>query len=76
MQGRQGGAAEGRGQLVEVVADFVDGAVFGLGEVSGRGGEGVLFEEEAHFVAAGEEVVVAYVGGLFAGGEFGHGVVG
>ena len=61
---------------MEVVSDFVYGAVFGLGQLSGRGGEGVFFEEKSHFVAAGEEVVVAYVGGLFAGGEFGHGVIG
>lgn len=53
VQGREGGGAERRGQFVQVVADFVDGAVLGLREVPRGGGEGVFFEEEAHLVAAG-----------------------
>ena len=60
---------------MEVVADFVYGAVFGFCEGTCCGGEGGFFEEEADFVAGGEEVVVADVGGGFAGGEFGHWVV-
>ena len=83
VQGSEGGGAEGRGEFVQVVADFVDGEVFGFGELRGTvagggGGEGVLFEEEADLVAAGEEVVVPHVGVVvvFPGGEFGHGVVG
>lgn len=60
---------------MQVVADFVDGAVFWFDE-DAAGGEGVFFEEIADFVAGGQEVVVADVGVVFAGGELGHGVVG
>ena len=71
----EGRFAELGGEFVEVVSDFVDGAVFGFRQFAG-GGKGVFFEEEADFVAASEEVIVADVRGFFPGGEFGHGVVG
>ena len=48
------------------MAYFVYGAVLWLGQFAGAG-EGVFFEEEADFVAAGEEVVVADVGVFFSG---------
>lgn len=57
------------------MSDLVDGAMLRLGQFASAG-EGVFFEEEADFVAAGQEVGVADVGGFFSGGEFGHGVVG
>ena len=60
---------------MQVMADFVDGAGFGFGE-DAVGRESGFLEEEADFVAGGEEVVVADVGGGFAGGEFGEGVGG
>lgn len=60
---------------MQVVADFVDSEVFWFDEGAG-GGEGGFFEEVADFVAGGQEVVVADVGVVFAGGELGHGVVG
>ena len=75
MQRCECGFAEWRGQLVEVVSYFVYGAVLWLGQFSG-GGECVFLEEETDFVAAGEEVVVADVRGVFSSGKFGHGVVG
>ena len=56
---------------MQVMADFVYGAVFWFCELACCGGEGGFFEEEADFVGGGEEVVVANVGGVFAGGEFG-----
>ena len=60
---------------MEVMGDFVHGAVFWFCERACCWGEGVFFEEEADFVAGGEEVGVADVGGVFAVGEFGHGMV-
>lgn len=60
---------------MQVMSYFIDRAVFRLKEVAGGGVESVLFEEEADFVAGGEEVVVADVG-IIVGGEFGHGMVG
>ena len=76
MQRCEGRSAERRAQFVQVMPYLVDGAVLGLRQFSGGGGEGVLFEEEAHFVAAREEVVVADVRVFFSGREFRHGVVG
>ena len=61
---------------MQVVADFVDGEVLRFCEEAGGRGEGGGFEEEADFVGGGEEVGVSNVGGVLAGGEFGHGVVG
>lgn len=74
----QGGGAKGRTQLVQVVADLVDGAVLGFREGAGGGVEGVFFEKEADLVARSQEVVIADVGFVAggAGREFGHGVVG
>lgn len=103
----EGGGAEGSGEGVQVVADFVDGegrggeegvcggegfcgsggvvcwwCLVGCGGAAreGRRGEGrggTFFEEKTYLIAAGEEVVVADVLVVaFAGGEFGHGVVG
>lgn len=37
---------------MEVVPDFVDGAVFGFEQLAGCAGEGGFFEEEADLVAA------------------------
>lgn len=70
-------AGERRAQRVQVVADLVDGALLGLGEVA-AGVKGVLLEKEAHLVARGEEVVVADVVGAVgaAGGELGERVGG
>lgn len=77
----QGRVPEGGVEFVQVVPDLVDGAMFGLEELVGGRVEGVFFEEKADFVAGGEEVIVADVGGAVfvvvvgvAGGEFGHGV--
>ena len=61
---------------MQVVSNLVDCFFFGLGEVSRGGVEGGFLEEKADLVAAGEEVVVADVGGGFAGGELGQGVRG
>ena len=68
--------AKRRGQFVQVMPYLVYSAVLRLRQLPGGGGECVFFEEEAHFVAAGEEVVVADVRVFFSGGESGHGVVG
>ena len=65
--------AKSRRETVQAVADLVDGARFGFGE-DAIGRESGFLEEEADFVARGEEVVVADVGGGFAGREFGEGV--
>ena len=77
---REGGGAEGRGELVQIVADLIDRALFGLRELrrGGRGGEGEggFFEEKADFVARGQEVGVSDVGAGFAGGEGGEGMGG
>lgn len=56
---------------MQVVTDLVDGAFLGFGQVPVTV-KGVLLEEEADLVAAGEEIVVADVVGtvLAAGGEF------
>lgn len=51
---------------MEVVAYFVDSAVFRLGQFPSAG-KGVFFEEKSDFVAAGEEVVVADVRVIFPG---------
>lgn len=61
---------------MQVVADLVDGALLGLGQVA-LSIKGVLLEKEADLVAAGEEVVVAdmVVAVVAAGGEAGHGVI-
>ena len=75
-RGRQGGGAEGRRQRVQVVADLVDGEGLRLGERPRGGVEGVFLEEEADFVARGEEVAVGDVGGGLAGGEAREGVRG
>ena len=68
--------------FVQGVADLVDCEVFWFGKLTGLGVEGVFFEEEADFIAGGEEVVVADVfvcggGSLIvgAGYEAGHWVV-
>ena len=60
---------------MQVVTDFVYSKVFWFCERVCGGGEGGFFEEEMDFGGGGEEVGIADVGG-FAGGEFGHGVVG
>ena len=67
---------ERRAERVQVVADLVDGARLGLGQVAPVV-EGVLLEEEADLVAAGQEVVVAHVvlAVLAARAELGHRVV-
>jgi hypothetical protein len=60
------GSREGWGQVVQGMADLVDGEMLGTVE-GGRFGyrEGFGFEEEADFVVGGEEIVVADVlGGL------------
>lgn len=62
-------------QPMQIVPNLVDGTLLGLGEVT-LGVEGVLLEEEAHLVAAGQEVLVADVLGRGARGEARHGVVG
>lgn len=64
-------ACERRAQGVQIVADLVDGALLGLGEVA-VSVKGVLLKEEADLVARGEEVVVADVVRAVgaAGGEF------
>ena len=66
MQWCECGSTELRRQFVQVVADFVYSAVLWFGQFSGAG-ECVFFEEEADFVAAGEEVVVADVRVFFSG---------
>lgn len=65
----QGRGAERRGELVQVMPDFVDGAVGRFQQSARGGGEGVLFEEKVDFVAAAEKVFVVDVGGGFARGE-------
>ena len=67
--------AKGRRQTVQVVADFVDGAGFGFGE-GAVWREGGFLEEEADFVAGGEEIVVADVRGGFTCGKLGQRVGG
>lgn len=52
VRGGQRHRAEGRGESVQVVADFVDGQVCGLREGAGRRGEGAFFEEKSDFVVA------------------------
>ena len=68
--------------FVQGVADLVYCELFWLGELTGLGVEGVFFEEEADFVAGGEEVGVADVffcgrgaSVVGAGDEAGHWVV-
>ena len=61
---------------MQVVPDFVDSFLFWFSKFAGRGVKGGFFEEKADLVAAGEEVVVADMGGGFSGGELGHGVRG
>ncbi len=71
VQGYERRIAERRRERVQVMTDFVDGAFFGFDEGVGGRVEGVFFEEETDFVTRGEEVVVADVGRVVAGGEFG-----
>lgn len=59
---------------MQVMADLVYGELLWLREHAG-GVEGIFFEEESDLVAGCEEVVVAYVRGLLARGELGHGMV-
>ena len=75
VEGCECGFAKWWRQFVEVVSYFVYGAVLWLGQLS-RAREGVFFEEEPDLVAAGEEVVVADVSVVLAGGKSGHRVVG
>ena len=56
---------------MQVVAKFIDGPVLGFCKLAGRS-EGVFFEEKPYFVAGSKEIFIAYMGGAFAGGEFGH----
>src|SRR5271163_1966043 len=46
-------------QAVEIVSDFVDCPLFRFRQFACGRVEGTLFEEEPHFVARGEEIVIA-----------------
>ena len=67
-----GRSADGSGELVQVMADFVHREVLGFGERTSGRVEGVFFEEKADLISAGEEVVVADVRRLFSCGKFGE----
>lgn len=69
-----GGSAEGSGQLVQVMADFVHGEVLGFCEGTTGRVKGVFFEEKANLISAGEEIVVADVRRRFSRGKSGEGM--
>lgn len=53
-----------RHEVVEVMANLIDGFLFRLDERTALRVKGVFLEEEAHLVAGGEEVLVADVLGV------------